>query len=154
NANNGDDGPAFNSKVLAAANSLPGATLTPSGDTTQHNPAQGRFRYHLVYDYSDVRTTPFAWETDLFTFTLSLQPFVNLHVEFDFGLNPQDGFFIVDNASATPEVRVSAGLNLPISQAGGAFGPFNYGVRNGSANITFALNLDLRDSDNTGGKIS
>ncbi len=132
-------------------------SLTPRTDLPAfHNPSAGRFRYvlHLEAGYS--QSYPFSIGGDLFSLDGQLETVASAVLDLEFGYNPQNGFYLVDRQAATnlPELRITAGIHVPLDKVGGSFGPIKYGVSQGAANLDFNLNLDLRDTDNTGGLVS
>ena len=147
--------------AIAAAGLNPAnVTLTPSADPMLHDPmaATPKFFYDLVFDYDVMTSVPFGFDLGggILTLDSMLQPTVAFDFALQFGLNEDDGFFIVDQGTAAgPELTLAAGLTLPIDLFGGMFGPLAYGVSNGLASLTADFDLDLVDPDSpmAGGRI-
>ncbi|HEY7118485.1 MAG TPA: NosD domain-containing protein, partial [Tepidisphaeraceae bacterium] len=147
---------AVNNAIAAAGLPAGSVSLTPQGD---NNPGSGNFHYLLDFHYAlfDPGTTPFDFGSSLFSLAITLQPKIDFNAKIEFGINKTDGFYIVDRSNASnPEVTLKAGVTANFDKVGGQFGPLNYGVASGSANINFNLGIDLKDpksADGSGGKI-
>lgn len=111
----------FNAAVLNMNGSAQGLTIVPSSNPSEHDLNQNRFRYRLVYDRTLPANINLDFGVDGLTGILpTFQTNAHVHVEFEFGVNAANGFFISTNNSA-PEVVLE--LNASPTLSAGHFGP-------------------------------
>jgi hypothetical protein len=75
---------------------------------------------------------------------IDFQPEITFDLDLTFGLNPEDGFFILDTGDEQdPEMSLEAGFDVVFERIGGSIGPLDYGVLNGHFLLAagFAVNL-------------
>jgi len=171
NASSAEQFDSFAQSALLSAGFPAGALreLTASTNAALHNPtdlANPRVRYLFHYQET-FASAPLSFSpgSDLFSLNLMLNPMVTLDLQLEFGFNKDQGFYIVDRDTASsiinPGIRaankeVQLALSVPVTDIDvlGTFGPVQIGVKDGMANISFGLNLDLKDPNNTNGIIT
>ncbi len=136
-------------------------SITPSSNSARHDPANGRFEYKLHLEFDLLRADESLSFDGLpfnFAFEGTVKPHVTFTLDLGFGMNPDEGFFLVDsqaiNPASPPELQLDAGIAATFDKIGGSFGPIAYGVRNGTGDISFHLDVDLKDPNNSGGRIT
>ena len=150
-----------NAIVAAGLNQLAGRSVlltpNPNANSAEHDPSAGNFRYLLEYDYSFLSgSQEFDVGGGLFELNASLDADITFEAELEFGISREDGFFIVDKGPSAPaEIRLIAAFDAALDRIGGTFGPLEFGVLNGQAELVgFGIGIDLVDPNNSGGKIS
>ncbi|MDZ4819489.1 MAG: hypothetical protein SGJ20_11000, partial [Planctomycetota bacterium] len=120
-------------------------------------PAMGSLNYVLHFQYSASETYPFnlGLGNNLLTLQTPITPSATIAGEIEFGLNPQQGFYLVDQQGTMPEIRVHAGIDAPAIHAGGKIGPLQltYGVDGGTANLGADFTVNLVSLPGSGGII-
>ena len=151
----------FDAAVLGAraAAGLDPAEVSVTTNSAFHDPAAGRFRYVVDYHYVKALTdVPFDFGfAPAFTFAGKLNPTVRFNAQLEFGLNREDGFFLVDRGAGSPEatVQIAGCTSRQLERLGGLFGLVEYAVHNATADLNdVTLSIDLVDPNASGGRIT
>lgn len=144
----------LNTAVQRAGFSSSEVSVTAGSPNHPDNPATGQLDYVIHLNFA-AAPNPLDFDLglggNLLSLNTQLTPTVSFTGQIEFGINPLQGFYLVD-AGTSPELHLNAHLGATLNAAG-QFGPLalNYGVLNGNAQLDASFDVNLVSSPGSNG---